>query len=263
LASLVLNLSACIQLALNSNSPAFPHEFDQRYLIVTTWGFLVPMVWGFSSRWLTVFMGLRPLRSVLLLVALALNTAGVVSGFIEHFFVAGLFLLAGAGTAIAAIRFFEPAARAPKTINVHRSFPVFVRIAYAWLLLAAALGICASLMNEAPGVWGASRHALTVGFIAAMIFCVGQRILPSFCGRRILWSTRLMLVMLVLLMTGCTLRVVSELLAYQDYARWAWNVLPVSALIELMAVALFAINLITTFARLPRVPPSPLTMTTE
>jgi uncharacterized protein involved in response to NO len=263
LASLVLNLLACIQLALNANSPAFPHEFDQRYLIVTTWGFLVPMVWGFSSRWLTVFMGLRPLRSVLLLVALALNTAGVVSGFFEHFFVAGLLLLAGAGTAIAAIRFFEPAARAPKTINIHRSFPVFVRIAYAWLLVAAALGICASLMNEAPGVWGASRHALTVGFIAAMIFCVGQRVLPSFCGMRILWSTRLMLIMLVLLMAGCTLRVVSELLAYQDYARWAWNVLPVSALIELTAVALFAINLITTFARLPMVPPSPLTMTTE
>lgn len=263
LASLVLNLSACIQLALNANSPAFPHEFDQRYLIVTTWGFLVPMVWGFSSRWLTVFMGLRPLRSVLLLVALGLNTAGVVSGFIEHFFVAGLLLLAGAGTAIAAIRFFEPAARAPKTINVHRSFPVFIRIAYAWLLVAAALGICASLMNEAPGVWGASRHALTVGFIAAMIFCVGQRVLPSFCGMRILWSTRLMLMMLVLLMAGCTLRVVSEVLAYQDYARWAWNVLPVSALIELTAVALFAINLIATFARPPMVPPSPLTMTTE
>lgn len=263
LASLVLNLSACIQLALNANSPAFPHEFDQRYLIVTTWGFLVPMVWGFSSRWLTVFMGLRPLRSVLLLVALALNTAGVVSGFIEHFFVAGLLLLAGAGTAIAAIRFFEPAARAPKIINVHRSFPVFIRIAYAWLLVAAALGVCASLMNEAPGVWGASRHALTVGFIAAMIFCVGQRVLPSFCGMRILWSTRLMLMMLVLLMAGCTLRVVSEVLAYQDYARWAWNVLPVSALIELTAVALFAINLITTFARLPKVPLSSLKMTTE
>ena len=62
-----------------------------------------------------------------------------------------------------------------------------------------------------------------------------------------------MLVMLVLLMTGCTLRVVSELLAYQDYARWAWNVLPGSALIELTAVALFAINLIMTFARLPMV----------
>jgi len=263
LASLVLNLSACIQLALNANSPAFPHEFDQRYLLVSTWGFLVPMVWGFSSRWLTVFMGLRPLRSVVLLVALALNTLGVIAGFIEHYVAAGVLLLAGAVTAIAAIRFFEPAARAPKTINVHRSFPLFIRIAYAWLLVAAALGICASLMNDAPGVWGASRHALTVGFIAAMIFCVGQRVLPSFCGMRILWSTRLMLIMLVLLMAGCTLRVVSELLAYQDYAKWAWNVLPVSALIELAAVLLFAINLITTFARLPMVPPSPLTMTTE
>ena len=263
LASLVLNLSACIGLALSANSPAFPHEFDQRYLIVTTWGFLVPMVWGFSSRWLTVFMGLRPLRSGLLLVALALNTAGVVSGFMEHFFVAGLLLLAGAGTAIAAIRFFERAAKAAKTLNVHSSFPVFIRMAYGWLLIAAALGICASLMNEAPGFWGASRHALTVGFVAAMIFCVGQRVLPSFCGMRILWSTRLMLVMLVLLMTGCTLRVVSELIAYQDYARWAWNVLPVSALIELTAVALFAINLIMTFARLPTLPPSPLAMTTE
>ena len=53
-----------------------------------------------------------------------------------------------------------------------------------------------------------------------------------------------MLVMLVLLMTGCTLRVASEILAYQDYAAWAWNVLPVSALIELTAVTMFAVNLI-------------------
>ena len=67
LASLALNLGASIQLALHASSPAFPHEFDQRYLIVSTWGFLVPMVWGFSSRWLPVFMGLRPLRGSLLL----------------------------------------------------------------------------------------------------------------------------------------------------------------------------------------------------
>ena len=171
-------------------------------------------------------------------------------------------LLPGAVTAIAVIRFFEPAAKAAKPINVHRSFPVFIRMAYGWLLIAAALGICASLMNEAPGLWGASRHALTVGFIAAMIFCVGQRFPPSFCGMRILWSTRLMLVMLVLLMTGCTLRA-SEILAYQDYAKWAWNVLPFSAMIELTAVALFAINLIATFARAPVIGRSAVTMTIE
>ncbi|MGH7744199.1 MAG: NnrS family protein [Candidatus Dormibacteria bacterium] len=263
LASLLLNVGASFQRAFNASSPAFPHLFDQRYLVVSTWGFIVPMVWGFSARWLPVFMGLRPLRNSFLLLALAFNILGVILGFLEHFFAAGILLLVGAATAIVAIRFFEPAVKPAKTVNVHRSFPVFIRIAYGWLLIAAALSIWAALAGAAPGIWGASRHALTVGFIAAMIFCVGQRILPSFCGMRVLWSPRLMLVMLVLLMSGCTLRVASEILAYQDYATWAWNILPISALIELTAVALFAVNLIVTFARPPVVVASPLTMTTE
>ena len=263
LASLLLNLGASFQLAFNAGSPAFPPLFDQRYLIVSTWGFIVPMVWGFSARWLPVFMGLRPLRNSFLPVALAFNILGVTLGFFEHFFAAGIFLLAGAAAAVAAIRFFEPAVKPAKTVNIHRSFPVFIRIAYGWLLIAAALGIWAALAGPAPGIWGGSRHALTVGFIAAMIFCIGQRILPSFCGMRVLWSPRLMLLMLVLLMSGCTLRVASEILAYQDYAAWAWNILPVSALIELTAVTLFAVNLIVTFARPPVVVASPLTITTE
>ncbi len=263
LASLLLNLGASFQLALHADSPAFPHLFDQRYLIVSTWGFIVPMVWGFSARWLPVFLGLRPLRNSFLLFSLAFNILGVVLGFLEHFLAAGIFLLLGAAMAVAAIRFFEPAAKPAKTLNVHRSLPVFIRIAYGWLLIAAALSIWAALVGSAPGIWGASRHALTVGFIAAMIFCVGQRILPSFCGKGVLWSPRLMLAMLILLMSGCTLRVASEILAYQRYATWAWNVLPVSALFELTAVALFAINLTVTFARPPVILASALTMTTE
>jgi len=42
-----------------------------------------------------------------------------------------------------------------------------------------------------------------------------------------------------------------KILAYQDYAKWAWNIMQVSALIELAAVTLFAVNLISTFARPP------------
>ena len=262
LVSLALNLGVSVQLALHASSPAFPHELDQRYLIVSTWGFVVPMVWGFSSRWLTVFMGLRPLRGSLLLVAVALNTVGVVAGFFELFTAGGVLLFLGGVTAIVAIRFFERPAKPAKTINVHGSLPIFIRLAYGWLLIAAALGIWASRAGQAPGIWGASRHALTVGFIAAMVFSVGQRILPSFCGMRVLWSPRLMLVMLVLLMTGCTLRVASEILAYQDYAAWAGNVLPVSALIELTAVTLFAVNLTVTFLR-PPIVVTPINMTTE
>lgn len=263
LTSLLLNLGASIQLSRNAGSPAFTHEFDQRYLVVSTWGFLVPMIWGFSSRWLPIFLGLRPLRNRLLLAALVVNTVGVIAGFMERLSIAGILLLAGAVMAVGAIRFFEPAEKPPKTVNVHRSFPIFIRIAYGWLLVAAALTLWASLSAEASGIWGASRHALTVGFVAVMVFCVGQRILPSFCGMRVLWSPALMLWMLLLLTTGCTLRVASEILAYQGYASWAWSALPVSALMEMAAVLLFCFNLMVTFLRPLTILTTALQMTTE
>jgi hypothetical protein len=79
-----------------------------------------------------------------------------------------------------------------------------------------------------------------------MILCVGQRILPAFAGMRTLWSTKLMLLALLLLTLGCTLRVSTEVLAYQGYANWAWSVLPVSALTELTALTLFAVNMMGT-----------------
>lgn len=262
--SLVLQVLESFSLAWKGSSLAFPHEFDQKYLVVSTWGFLVPMVWGFSARWLTVFVGLRPLRPRLLAVAIAANTAGVIAALFGYFAPATILLLAGGISAGVAIRCFEPAVKKPKVANIHASFPYFVRFAYVWLVVAGALGIWAEFNGTlSPGIWGASRHALTVGFIAAMVFSVGQRVLPSFCGMRILASPKLMFAGLALLMLGCTLRVSSEICAYQGYAGWAWNVLPISALIEMTAVTIFAVNLAWTFIRPPVVTPGPLQMYVE
>lgn len=149
--------------------------------------------------------------------------------------------------AIMGLRMFEPALHEPKIRGLHPSFPFFVRMAYGWLLAAALLGVGAALWDSSGGIWGASRHALTVGFIAVMVMCVGQRILPAFAGMRLLWSTRLMLAGLVFVTVGCTLRVSSEVLAYQGYANWAWSVLPVSAVLELAGVTAFAMNIFGTF----------------
>lgn len=263
LATLALNLGAAIAMARSQPTPAIPHLLDQQFLVVSTWGFLVPMVWGFSSRWLPVFLGLRPLRAWALLTGLGLNTAGVIVAYAGQWFAGSALLLVGSISVIGALRFFEPSAKAAKIAGVHRSFPTFVRVAYVWLVIAAALGVWAAAEVTAPGIWGASRHALTVGFIAAMVFSVGQRVLPSFCGMRVLYSPRLMFAALALLLTGCTLRVFSEIAAYQNYLRWAWNVLPISALIELTAVTLFAINMAATFASPPVVVQGPLTQFTE
>ena len=162
-----------------------------------------------------------------------------------------LLLLGGIIVAVWALRFFERTQQPAKVKGVHASFPVFVRLAYGWAIIAAALGIWANAVEGSHGIWGASRHALTVGFLATMVFSVGPRILPAFSGMRLLFSTKLMFLSLLLLGIGCTLRVSSEILAYQGFARWAWSWLPVSAVVEMTAVTIFAINLLVTFMSRP------------
>ncbi len=251
LLTLLVNLGAALWLAYRGISPDLPPEFDQRFLVLETWGFLVPFVWGFSAKWLPVFLGLRPVRGRVLLLAVAVNFVGVIAAMTGWMRSAVVLLLAGIIVAVWALRFFEPTQQPAKVKGVHVSFPVFVRLAYVWAIIAAALGIWASAVPGSHGIWGASRHALTVGFLATMVFSVGQRILPAFSGMRLLFSTKLMFLSLLLLGAGCLLRVSSEILAYQGFAGWAWSWLPVSAMTEMTAVTLFAVNLFATFAQRP------------
>ena len=60
-----------------------PAGFDQSFLVLQTWGFLVPFVWGFSAKWLPVFLGLRPVRGRSLLLAVALDSLGVLAAFLS------------------------------------------------------------------------------------------------------------------------------------------------------------------------------------
>ena len=70
--------------------------------------------------------------------------------------------------------------------------------------------------------------------VARARYAVGQRMLPGFAAHRTLWSPALMGVGLTLLMLGCLVRVSTEILAYEGYAPWAWSVLQVSGVIELV-----------------------------
>jgi len=248
---LVVNLVGCFYVSLRGATPAFSHVFDQRYLALMSWGFLVPFVWGFSAKWMTVFLGLKPLRIKLLLAAALVNLGGVGLTLAGMGWFGSWVFVVGAALAIAGLRMFEPAVNEAKIRGVHSSFPVFVRAAYGWLLVAAMLGVAAVRWDSSGGIWGASRHALTVGFIAVMVMSVGQRILPAFAGMRLLWSTKLMFAGLALVTLGCALRVSCEVIAYQGYAAWAWSVLPTSALCELAGLTLFAMNILGTFVLEP------------
>ena len=206
LVTLVLNLGACMWLSLRSSSPAFAQAFDQGFLIVGAWGFMVFFVWGFSARWLPVFLGTRDPDNRLLGIAVAAQVIAVGLGLAGMLRAATALLVFSSLVAIVALQIFSRPKQAPKTKGVHISFPVFVRSAYVWLMIAALLGVWAANATNPAGIWGASRHALTVGFVAMTVFWVGQRVLPAFSGMKILSSPRLMFAGLLLLSLGYLLR---------------------------------------------------------
>jgi uncharacterized protein involved in response to NO len=247
--AIAINFAIEVRLAMAGLTPALPHDFDQRYLVLLGWGFLAPLVWGFSARWLPIFLGVKPVRGRLLQFAVVLDVVGVILGMAAQTVLATLLLASAAFLAAIAMHVFSAPERPAKTIGIHSSFPVFLRAAYAWCILASLLGIWAAVADVHGGIWGGSRHALTVGFAAMMVMTVGPRILPHFAGVRALWSPSLMFATLVLLLAGCTLRVSMESLAYEGIAQFAWKVLPISGCLELSAVLLFALQLIMTFTR--------------
>ena len=247
-AAVILNFVECVRLAIAGFSPSFPHGLDQKYLVLLGWGFLVPVVWGFSARWLPAFLGIARPHVRLFSAALILNVAGAINGVSGQMKIAAFLLAAGAIFSGLALRIAERPHSNAKTQGVHASFPVFARIPYLWLAIAAAMSVWAASCDVHGGIWGASRHALTVGFAATMVFAIGPRILPHFGGIYRIFSTRLMLASLLFIQVGCTLRVSSEPLAYEGILPFAWKVLPISEMLELAGVLVFAANIVLTFA---------------
>jgi hypothetical protein len=238
-----VNQVETIVLAETATHPEIPHWLDQRYLFLAGWGFPVLAVWGFNARWLPVFLGLVEPHGRKLMTAMGGLIVALIAAGAGYFGAATMLLLCASLRAADALNIFRRARKPAKTLGVSPLFPLFMRLSYVWLLIAAALGIYAAYADVHGGIWGGSRHALTVGFLATMVFGIGQRVLPAFCGMRVLFSKRLMGISLVVLNIGCALRVFSEIPAYEANLHAAWRVLPVSAITELSAVTLFGLNL--------------------
>ena len=230
LLALLMNQFETIHLAMTSAHPEIPHWLDQRYLFLAAWGFPVLAVWGFNARWLPVFLGLRKPSGGGLMAALCACGSRHRSGaFRADSGWRRSCCLTACILASIALRVFQRSEKPAKTRGVSASFPYFVRGAYVWLLVASALGVYAAQSDANGGIWGASRHALTVGFLATMVFAIGQRVLPAFSGMRLLYSKKLMFASLAFLNFGCLLRVASEIPAYEANLHAAWTTLPISA----------------------------------
>lgn len=251
LLALTVNFVAVIFVSIHSDNPALPHVFDQQLIMLMVWGVLVPTIWGFNARWLPIFGGFKKPDANHLLGSYGLSVVGLALVFLQWWSASAALFLLVAFLAIEALHVWEPGVQPAKLQGVHSSFTYFLRFPYIWLVVSGVLNMLAVRFDQSGGIFGASRHAITVGFIAGMVFVIGQRLLPAFCGMRTLWSPKVMLWSLLLLHLGCTLRVVLEPLAYENSWQFAWKLLPSSAIVELTAVTFFAWNIFATLMQPP------------
>jgi hypothetical protein len=232
-----------------------PAEWNAAYLHAMSWGFLLSWVVGYSMRLLPAFMGAPPPNAAASRAALSCLTlgaaaaiVGVLSGAAGLSAAAAALTAVGVGFAIFAVRVWSPALSASDGDEVWLSR--FARAAYASLAVAAVillglrtaqwLGPVSDLHQHAFG--GASRHALTVGFVSLMIVGVAWRILPIFSGAG-KPHPALVPTVFGLLVAGNFLRVTGQMAAGLWGGAW-YLPMGLSGWLETLAVTLFALDVL-------------------
>ena len=134
------NFVECLRLAVRGTVLSFPHALDQKYLVLMGWGFLVPVVWGFSARWLPAFLAIAKPDVVKLHWALALDLLGVLCGVSGWSGAAAILLACSAIVIGFALHLTQRPHGQAKVQGIHPSFPSFIRTAYAWLVVSRLHG---------------------------------------------------------------------------------------------------------------------------
>lgn len=248
---MIANLAVLWNLTCTASMPVLPAETGRKLLFAAVWGWMVPTVWGLSAKWLPAFLGLANSDARLLKLSCVLNLTAVLLYSFGASLPAQWLVFISSLSFVSALKIFRNAPGSAKIQGVHPSFPRFVKGAYAWLIFSAFLFFCSGIFPAAEGTSGAARHAITVGFFSTMVFSMGPRVLPAFLGRKKIFNELLMFIALLLLSAGCFARVSSEICAYDFSMAFCWLLLPVSAVIELSAIMLFAFNILASFRQKP------------
>ena len=249
-----VTLALMLYLAANGLD-AIPAALNAPYLRAVLSGAIVTTILGFTLRTVPHMLGLRPPPAGLMRAVFAAYTLAVLGQIAADARLAGSVIAsAGAGLELAALLGFAGLSgvfdrSALRTTQLARKNPWperFVRTAYVWLLVSAALNFAYSVSalggRTAPHAFVASyHHALTVGFISMMIVGMSMRLVPVFIGA-MNRQTRLAGALFVLLNLGCAARVISEAMAYA-YGGPFYIAMGLSGLVEVGGLALYAIAL--------------------
>jgi len=243
------NLTTMIAMAVTGD-PAIPPRVNAALIHVQVVGFIGLWILGVSLRILPVFLGLRPLgpRATVgvfwaINAAVALQAMAELSGRPALRVPAAVLELAAVLTFVAGLRIFGRPAPSPHA-DPRPYYRKFIVTAYGWLVFAAGLLAFIALYEAARAplpreLTGSYRHAITVGFITAMIMGVASRVLPVFRGVPLQGVGRIHAAYW-LLNAGCAIRVVFQGIAGFLGAPFTL-ISSSSAYLEIPAIALFGV----------------------
>ncbi len=241
-----------------SAGPGAYTEGERRLLMeVALFGFALNAVYGFGQRLLPGIAGSRTPHAGALEAAFWLHNAGTALVMLGHTGRAALFDSLGVAALTAAAFSYALGMRGFVRVRRTTARPEvgpallgrYVQLAFFWLLAGMALLLAGDWYSELRGsdpphaYLGAVRHALTVGFLTTLVLGVGQRLLPVL-GHTLLAWPRLVGPTFVLIAVGNLWRVATEMAA--SFFPPALDVMPLSALLELAALVLFAANVLRT-----------------
>ncbi len=225
-----------------------PSESARNLLILLpVLGFATNAIYGFGIRLIPGLLTISNLRPKCFTAAYFLHNLGLCLLLIpwrDTRILGPLLMLAAAITYLAGMNFLR--GKPPRPIyGVDVRGHILIRAAFFWLIAGLVMIALQPLLSQLPHAYaGAWRHALTVGFITTMILGVGQRLVPIFI-KQPLFSTRLMLLSAALILIGNAGRVTLELATIGQWP-WAFRLMGLTGLLELTAIALFAVNLLWT-----------------
>jgi hypothetical protein len=226
-------------------------------------GFALLMILGVSQRAFHHFYGLPapdPRVSKPMLLAINIAVVGEALGLIlmrsaghgwaALWYGSVLLLTAAAGRLVWNWRLFTRPADPDRTLK-------FLRTAYGWLFVSLGMlvllpayqyGLMPWLAPDSPAAtagfshayYGATRHAITVGFVSLMIVGVAAKVVPILNGVPAAGLPKLW-VPFVLLNVGCTLRVVGQVMT--DILPESFPVTGVSGVLEVTGLAVWGIHL--------------------
>ncbi len=233
------------------------------YLGALAYGLSGNMIFGVAIRALPSLMGLKQsLSAKWFLWGFALLNLGLILKVVSptHHPLAllgsGLMFIAGV-LVIFALRVFESFRKSLPLPGTHNSYRLLIFYSSAFFIIATGMlaggdAYTAFSGNPLPHEFaGAFRHAITVGFITAMILGVGYRILPVFAGSAIP-NFALQVISVWLLMIGNLWRVGFELLTLTSdptLRALAFRLMPISGVLELIAIAIFGFLIWATVSR--------------